>query len=490
MKIKFTRLRMTLNNYEHLNEILQFVKDNKYDAINATDTKYRELIDDWKNRGIDGIDAKDIQSTLKMIELVDIENNNELSELGEEILAKWDEQETIKNIIAEKMLFEKQGWAYCHILFHLSGKKREDLQLAYQEYYNEDVAAELVDISKYNIFLSWLGIAKEEGNNYTFDTLGFKKRTGIDMDEFDSLSDLTKDTQWCYLALIRLSNGKNIPIGIGDIKDEVEILSGKFQAALTQTIGSHQTKLEEKELITTSRPNGTNRGDSTDWTLKNNLELNDKVFAPMLETFCKNRKDLRTLKLFDVEFKDIILEMDSADKDTRGRALETFAAKVCWILGIRNIEIRKLDGIESDVVGNKSSPFYTTFLVQCKNQKDHVGKAIIVKELGTAFKEKYNNILIFATSGYSGGTQDFCNEIMVKTGVNIYLFGKEDIKKIIERQTALLGIISEKNKQIEITRSNIDPIIQNLTKIPKFVTQMEKMGWTPPNENTAEESEN
>ena len=78
---------------------------------------------------------------------------------------------------------------------------------------------------------------------------------------------------------------------------------------------------------------------------------------------------------------------------------------------------------------------------------------------------------------------------MVKTGVNIYLFGKEDIEKIIERQTALLGIIFEKNKQIEITRSNIDPIIQNLTKIPKFVTQMEKMGWTPPNENTAEESE-
>ena len=114
--------------------------------------------------------------------------------------------------------------------------------------------------------------------------------------------------------------------------------------------------------------------------------------------------------------------MDSPDIDVRGRALETFAAKVCWILGIRNIEIRKMDRIERDVVGNRRTPFFTNFLVQCKNQRNPVGPPVIVKELDTAFKEKYNNIMMFSPSGYVGGTQDYCNEVMVLTGVNIYLF--------------------------------------------------------------------
>ena len=177
--------------------------------------------------------------------------------------------------------------------------------------------------------------------------------------------------------------------------------------------------------------------------------------------------------------------MDSPAIDTRGRALETFAAKVCWILGIRNIEIRKMDRIERDVVGNRRTPFFTNFLVQCKNQRNPVGPPVIVKELGTAFKEKYNNIMMFSPSGYVGGTQDYCNEVMVLTGVNIYLFNKEDIDKIIDNQGNLLAIISEKNKEIEITRSNIDPVIESLTKFPDFVTQMKNLGWKPHDE-TAE----
>ena len=135
-------------------------------------------------------------------------------------------------------------------------------------------------------------------------------------------------------------------------------------------------------------------------------------------------------------------------------------------------------------MGDRRNPFYTNFLVQCKNQVAKVGPNVIEKELGAAFKEKYNNILIFSTSGYVGGTQNWCNEVMVMTGVNVYLFDKEDIDKIIEKQGNLRLIINDKNKQIEIKRSNIDPMIQSLTKMPDFVTQMKKLGWKPP-EDTA-----
>ena len=481
-QVPFTRLRMVLDNYTYLNEILEFVNAHGCSATDSSDNHYNELVENWNSRNIEGIDAGDIKSTLRMIELVD---GDELSDFGEEILENWNDQEKVKNLIAKKMIIEKDGWAYCHILFHLSGKKRDELQLAYQEYYDADVAAQLTSISKYNIFLSWLDIATEEGSNYKFDTNGFKKRIGFAMDEFDSRSELDEDAKWCYLALIRLSNGTATPIGISDIKNGVENLTGKFQAELAHTIGTFQRTLEEKGLITTARPTGsTSRGSPTDWTLVDAEQLNTS-FAAMLETFFRNEKDLRSLKLFDKEFDVVVKEMDSPDIDTRGRALETFAAKVCWILGIRNIEIRKMDRIERDVVGNRRTPFFTNFLVQCKNQRNPVGPPVIVKELGTAFKEKYNNIMMFSPSGYVGGTQDYCNEVMVLTGVNIYLFNKEDIDKIIDNQGNLLAIISEKNKEIEITRSNIDPLIESLTKFPDFVTHMKNLGWKPPDE-TAE----
>ena len=148
-QVPFTRLRMVLDNYTHLNEILEFVNVHGCSAIDSSDNHYNELVENWNSRNIEGIDAGDIKSTLRMIELVD---GDELSDFGKEILENWNDQEKVKNLIAKKMIIEKDGWAYCHILFHLSGKKRDELQLAYQEYYDADVAAQLTSISKYNIF--------------------------------------------------------------------------------------------------------------------------------------------------------------------------------------------------------------------------------------------------------------------------------------------------------------------------------------------------
>ena len=484
-RVEFTRLRMAPDNYTHLNEILEFVRDHGYSAIESSGDDYKKLIENWQSQNIGGIDADDIKSTLRMIELVD---GDKLSDFGKETLENWNDQELVKNLIAKKMIIDKNGWAYCHILFHLSGQSRDELQLAYQAYYDPDVASQLTSISKYNIFLTWLDIAKEEGSNYKFVMNGFKKRIGLDMDEFDSLIDLDRDAKWCYLALIILSGGTQTSVGVSDIKNEVEVLTGTFQAKLTHNIRNYATILKDKGLIEfdsehESGQTSTNRGVPTRWILIKDKQF-DITFAAMLETFFRNKKDLRSLKLFDQEFDKVVQDMSSQDIDKRGRALEIFAAKVCWILGIRNIVIRKKEETEKDVVGDRRNPFYTNFLVQCKNQVAKVGPNVIEKELGAAFKEKYNNILIFSTSGYVGGTQNWCNEVMVMTGVNVYLFDKEDIDKIIENQGNLRLIINDKNKQIEIKRSNIDPMIQSLTKMPDFVTQMKKLGWKPP-EDTA-----
>ena len=88
-QVPFTRLRMVLDNYTHLNEILEFVRDHGYSAIESADDDYKKLIENWQSQNIGGIDAGDIKTTLRMIELVD---GDKLSDFGKEILENWNDQ--------------------------------------------------------------------------------------------------------------------------------------------------------------------------------------------------------------------------------------------------------------------------------------------------------------------------------------------------------------------------------------------------------------
>jgi len=483
-QIKLERLRPTVNNYECINEILDFVDQHGSSALKKVNADFKQLVADWESRNIVGKDADDIRSGLNMLGLI---HNDQLTDFGRKILENRDKPLYAKNALAKKMLIEKNGWAYCHILFHLSGKARDEIRDAYKEFYDPEISEQLTEISKYNNFLVWLEIAKDlGGGKYEFLKSGFRKRLGLKIDEFDFMSELTKEAQYCYLALIKLSNGRKTSIAVSQIRSEYGHLTGKETAKLTMVIDSVGNALKKAGLIKVIQPrpsgNRLNRGRKKSWEIIPSVNAFKSIHTAMFETFFRNKKPLSSLKtIFDKSFVDVIKKMKAKKSDTRGRALENFAVKICWLLDIRNLEVRARDKTEKDVIGSRQTPFYTNFLVQCKNQtKGTVGVAVVAKELGTAWKEKFNNILIFSTTGFSSLVPEYCKEAMVLTGVNIFLFDKDDIKKISSDQNQLLELMKKKNSDIEDVRTGMDKILEELSRNPDWKAQMVKMGWTPP----------
>ena len=140
-------------------------------------------------------------------------------------------------------------------------------------------------------------------------------------------------------------------------------------------------------------------------------------------------------------------------EDTEGEFLEYIAAKFCWHLGIKNLSIRNRDGqLEKDIYGKKVFPFYSNFLIQCKNHPGNsVNPSVIMREYGIANIEKINNIFIFSSSGYTSTTRLFANNLMTKSNINIYLFGYEDILSLTNGSSPS-DILEKENNYIESIR--------------------------------------
>ena len=199
------------------------------------------------------------------------------------------------------------------------------------------------------------------------------------------------------------------------------------------------------------------RGSVGEWKLnKTNQELN-KITSEMLNKFFLFNVKWSLGEVVNKSFKQILEDMKTNDTYKKGIYLEQFASKLCWVMGLRNIKIRLLEeGVELDVTATKIYPFFTKFLIQCKNHKNAVGVPVLEKELGVASVDKYNNIMIFSTSDFVSSMRPYVNKAILSTGINIYLIGKEDIENIAKDSNAIYNIFERENKITETVREGSD----------------------------------
>jgi predicted transcriptional regulator len=408
MAIKLIRLRMTENNYENLPMILRIIRVGEFNEDS-------DFFDYLKNK-MEGKNFDDIRSTLQKLDII---QGKELTSFGKYLYWNRDDGEKIKRLIAKKILIEKNGWAICHAISMVPGFDREKIWYLYKELYDEDIQEVYTDISKFKNILKWLGIVK---HNDEFDDSKFKEYIGTSIKEVDEiLNSLDIDSRLSFVALTKLDNKEeHAPVVVRNI---VELLFNRKLS--THKMENYRDKLAKMGLIVEKRVH--RRGKPNKWKLTNKgKKINKKILQGM---FLANNT-LSTVEIFNKTFDELITDMDKSSSHVKGEALEIFTAKLCWILGIRNIIIRLREEIEVDVVGEINFPLYNKVLVQCKNQKNKVGPPIIAKEIGTASVEKFNTIIIVSNSGFTDGVREYINKSMIATGINILLFDRNDLEKI------------------------------------------------------------
>ncbi|MFW6030333.1 MAG: restriction endonuclease [Halanaerobiales bacterium] len=431
MSVKLIRLRMTENNYEFLPFLLRLAKVNCLQANNRYFTYLRDQMV--------GKDFNDIKSTLQKLDII---QGDTLTSYGNFLYLHRHKIEFLKKQLAQKVLIDKGGWAFCHILSMAPGVNREKIWYLYKEIYDEDLQEVYTDISKYKNFLKWIRILKENGD---FDDSKFKEYIGLSIFELDNIySHLHLDTRLCFVALSKLDN--SVMHEPKRIRETVELL---FNRKLnTHKMDIYRQELENHALILPKGAHG--RGQSNKWRLSNKgKRINNKHLQDMFLT----DNNLSTIQIFNKSFNELINTVRSSSTHEKGEALEVFTAKLCWILGMRNIIIRHREDVEIDVVGEIHFPLYNKILVQCKNQSNSVGPPIIAKELGTASIEKYNSLIMVSYSGFTSETREYIKKAMTYTGINILLFDQEDIDRISSS--------SSTNEEI----SNVYDIFKRETKL-------------------------
>jgi hypothetical protein len=451
-EIKLLRLRASLDIYENLSKFLEFMKTYSYNSISKDNKEWKKFEAELKKRGVRGLDLGDVKSTFRQLDIVQDSN---LSAFGEGLYSLRNNEEKLKQLLADKMLKGKNGWAYCHILSVMSGKSREEIAELYQEFYDPEMQEEYTDISKYNIFLEWLGIAKKTGSTYVFVQERFEKLMGFKFKDIELIDkNLKQESKLCLLAMIRLDSMEHKEYDGKDIRKAVLNLYGKkLSVHHMQHYANELRKIKFIDYSHKGRESGYQRGSIGRWKLNRDNEELNKISSNLLEKFFLLEVNWSLKDVVHKSFKEILNDMNSEDKHKKGIGLEQFASKICWVTGLRNIKIRLLEeGVELDVTANKIYPFFTKFLIQCKNHKNAVGVPVLVKELGVASVEKFNNIMVFSTSGFASAMRPYVNKAITSTGINIYLIDKEDIENIAESPTAIYDIFERENKIIEKIR--------------------------------------
>jgi hypothetical protein len=166
--------------------------------------------------------------------------------------------------------------------------------------------------------------------------------------------------------------------------------------------------------------------------------------------------------IFEQTFASIVEQLKNKElsKDQRARTLEVLAAKICWRLGLRHIQIRNRTEFEVDVVADRTGPgYYQRWLVQCKAYGNaSIRSEHILREFGIASLVGYDAILFVTTSTYSDDAIKVISNIIRKTNLLLLPISGADLQAFAENEPSLLQLLESRSHDARRTRLGANPV--------------------------------
>jgi site-specific DNA-methyltransferase (cytosine-N4-specific) len=160
----------------------------------------------------------------------------------------------------------------------------------------------------------------------------------------------------------------------------------------------------------------------------------EKFINEYLERLLDSLADtgLAVRKLLRKPLSEILEELDSDDRNVKGKALEALA---CYLMRLLDLEFRawrkrakETSGFEVDLIVEGVRLLFSRWQVQCKNTPDaSVPLEDVAKEVGLSIKLKSNVILMVTTGRYTRDARQYAEEMMQCTALNIVLLDVRDL---------------------------------------------------------------
>lgn len=160
-----------------------------------------------------------------------------------------------------------------------------------------------------------------------------------------------------------------------------------------------------------------------------------EVSEPILEPMYKAAGFAEVREIAALSMAEVVERVErGADENTRARALEILAVKICQLLdldfmGLRETDEKVVAGGEVDAFMHSARLVYSRWQIQCK-AADRISFEAIAKEVGVAQVSLATVILIVSTGKMTDGAETYRKRIVRKTALNIAVIDGESLKQI------------------------------------------------------------
>lgn len=172
------------------------------------------------------------------------------------------------------------------------------------------------------------------------------------------------------------------------------------------------------------------------------------VLLPLLEASSIGL-DRRLREMLYRPLGEIIDELDSVDKNIKGKALEALVLRLTRLLDLQFVGWRlrqqRTGGAEVDVLVESDRLIFSRWQIQCKNTA-RVELEDIAKEVGLTFYLKSNVIMIVTTGRIGKPAREYARGIMQTTNLHIILIEKGDLSQLRLQPTAIVTILDREAK--------------------------------------------
>jgi hypothetical protein len=170
-------------------------------------------------------------------------------------------------------------------------------------------------------------------------------------------------------------------------------------------------------------------------------KFQSEFIVPILDALAKSG-GVTQVRL-EQPLEEVLKELASPSRNTRGVALEMLVMHLCRLLGLRVTHWRhrakETGGGEVDVLAEGTNYVFSRWQIQCKNTKT-VSHDDVARELGLVGHTRSNVVLVVTTGSFAKPARDLAEMEMQRSPANLILLNGSDLKAIVKDPSSIGGI--------------------------------------------------
>lgn len=311
-------------------------------------------------------------------------------------------------------------------------------------------------LSKMHGWLQRAGVFREEGKFESLDMARVRELVGASEADIELLSEIPSDQRAVLKALANLPipRADDHLLDAAEVREYAETVYGEFYDPKNFPRIVLEP-LEQAGFITLVKPlkgTGQEAGERPQVSgkslqLRRTAKFSNEYLVNLVDALAVT--GLAVKKLLRKPLTEIIEELDSLDKNIKGKALEALAFYLTRLLGLEFRGWRKrakeTSGFEVDLIVEGARLVFSRWQVQCKNTPDtYISDEDVATEVGVSFLSKCDVILLVTTGKFSRDARRYAHQIGSTTHLKLVLFDRGDLIELSQSPLKIWRMIAAK----------------------------------------------